>query len=551
MADESELSAFRRQWQAEVSARKSGTSTKTSGDSKHARPGTSQRRPSATAAPTSPTARRASVTAARRPSVTAPVVAGPSSVSSAAASAAAPGSGFAGPSASNIPMPAPVTTGFPSPTPLKTGSKKTPQSALEHYEAAVEREASGDLGESLKLYRQAFKLDDRVDKAYKEKYFPAVKKTVDSAIAAVKSGEKEKGAGTRKEKEEGMPSMSEMVKSFASLGIEVERKPVVGGRKTEATEEEEQEEEEGEKKFCLLAEVPGELLLQILRHLALMDVAAYVRLGQVCKHLCYVVSSEESIWAEVTRRTFKKQVWDWKVEVDGTELPEPEPFPEKLSEDLEEGEEFDGELTEGESARIIPVDNEELEKYNGSWKEMFHLRPRLRFNGVYISTCNYHRAGGHMGSALTWGTPVHTVTYYRYLRFYPDGTLLSLLTTHGPAEVVYLFSKPSLLPAALKGHPTTSAIAQWAPYVCRGRWRLDHEGRVDIETEVRNLKRYLFRMQFRVRNVKGRGAVKLNWEGFWSWNKLTDDLAAFEGRNDKPFFFSRVVAAEKEMGVEL
>jgi F-box protein 9 len=440
-----------------------------------------------------------------------------------------------------------VPTGFPSPTPLKAGSKKTPQSALEHYEAAVEHEASGDLGESLKLYRQAFRLDDRVDKVYKEKYFPAVKKTVDSAIAAVKAGDKEKGAA-KKEKEEGMPSMSELVKSFASLGIEAERKPVVGGQKeTETTEE-----EEGEKKFCLLAEVPGELLLQILRHLALTDVAAYVRLGQVCKHLCYVVSSEESIWAEVTRRTFKKQVWDWKVEVDGTELPEPEPFPEELAEVFEEeAEESDGELAEGEPERIIPVDNEELERYNGSWKEMFHLRPRLRFNGVYISTCNYHRAGGHMGSALTWGTPVHTVTYYRYLRFYPDGTLLSLLTTHGPAEVVYLFSKPSLLPAALKGHPTTSAIAQWAPYVSRGRWRLDHEGRVDIETEVRNLKRYLFRMQFRVRNVKGRGAVKLNWEGFWSWNKLTDDLAAFEGRNDKPFFFSRVVAAEKEMGVEL
>lgn len=415
----------------------------------------------------------------------------------------------------------------------------------------MEHEASGDLGESLKLYRQAFRLDDRVDKVYKEKYFPAVKKTVDSAIAAAggKTVVEKKDGVTEGKKDEGMPSMSELVKSFASLGIEAERKPVVGGKKeTETTEE----EEEGEKKFCLLAEVPGELLLQILRHLALADVAAYVRLGQVCKHLCYVVSSEESIWAEVTRRTFKKQVWEWKVEVDGTELPEPEPFPEELAEvSEEEAEGSDGELAEGEPKRIIPVDNEELERYNGSWKEMFHLRPRLRFNGVYISTCNYHRAGGHMGSALTWGTPVHTVTYYRYLRFYPDGTLLSLLTTHGPAEVVYLFSKPSLLPAALKGHPTTSAIAQWAPYVSRGRWRLDHEGRVDIETEVRNLKRYLFRMQFRVRNVKGRGAVKLNWEGFWSWNKLTDDLAAFEGRNDKPFFFSRVVAAEKEMGVEL
>lgn len=35
---------------------------------------------------------------------------------------------------------------------------KEPETALEHYERAVEREAQGQLGESLKHYRQAFKV---------------------------------------------------------------------------------------------------------------------------------------------------------------------------------------------------------------------------------------------------------------------------------------------------------------------------------------------------------------------------------------------------------
>ena len=36
--------------------------------------------------------------------------------------------------------------------------QKEPVSALEHYEAAVEREKEGKLGESLRLYRRAFKV---------------------------------------------------------------------------------------------------------------------------------------------------------------------------------------------------------------------------------------------------------------------------------------------------------------------------------------------------------------------------------------------------------
>lgn len=37
-------------------------------------------------------------------------------------------------------------------------SRREPRSALEHYEKAVEREAEGSLGESLILYRKAFKV---------------------------------------------------------------------------------------------------------------------------------------------------------------------------------------------------------------------------------------------------------------------------------------------------------------------------------------------------------------------------------------------------------
>ncbi|KAF8535329.1 hypothetical protein BDD12DRAFT_855896 [Trichophaea hybrida] len=449
MADESELSRFREQWKEEVTARTKATSSFSSSSSSRPQP--------------------------HKPKV-------PSF-----------SRGVRAPDDNN------TNDEYEPPTPSSPPQRRPsisiattsgiPRSALEHYEKAVEKESEGNLGESLKLYRKAFRMDDGVDKSYKEKYFPRPaggdkgKRVTDTLGAVVNNTAQHTPPVT---------DTSDLVASFSGLAIEAITKPTL-------STSEEGEEGEGEKKFSLLASVPSELLLQILRFLALTDVAAFVRLSQVCKHLCYLVASEERIWAELCRRTFARQIWDWKVSVSGQEL-----FLDSPAIIEEEGEAWEAGLDgeeEVEEKRIVPVDDDELARYNGSWREMFHLRPR-----------------------------------YRYLRFYPDGTLLSLLTTHGPSEVVHAFSKS--LPSA--------TLNPWAQHVSRGRWRIDKDGRVDVETEASNLPRYLFRMQLRVRNVKGRGGVKLAWEGFWSWNKLTDDLAVFEGRNDKPFFFSRVLSVERE-----
>lgn len=41
---------------------------------------------------------------------------------------------------------------------IRGASSQEPKSALEHYEQAVEKETQGSLGESLKLYRKAFRV---------------------------------------------------------------------------------------------------------------------------------------------------------------------------------------------------------------------------------------------------------------------------------------------------------------------------------------------------------------------------------------------------------
>uniref|UniRef100_A0A8C7JQY5 F-box only protein n=1 Tax=Oncorhynchus kisutch TaxID=8019 RepID=A0A8C7JQY5_ONCKI len=71
-----------------------------------------------------------------------------------------------------------------------------------------------------------------------------------------------------------------------------------------------------------------------------------------------------------------------------------------------------------------------------SWREMFLERPRVRFDGVYISKTAYIRQGEESldGFYRAW----HQVEYYRlvYLRFFPDGQVMMLTTPEDPLVTV-------------------------------------------------------------------------------------------------------------------
>ncbi|XP_015229959.1 PREDICTED: F-box only protein 9 [Cyprinodon variegatus] len=86
-----------------------------------------------------------------------------------------------------------------------------------------------------------------------------------------------------------------------------------------------------------------------------------------------------------------------------------------------------------------------------SWREMFLQRPRVRFDGVYISKTSYIRQGEESldGFYRAW----HHVEYYRYLRFFPDGFVLMLTTPEDPLAVVpRLRTKNTRMDSVLLGH---------------------------------------------------------------------------------------------------
>ncbi|OBT69898.1 hypothetical protein VE03_00660 [Pseudogymnoascus sp. 23342-1-I1] len=487
-----ELESFRQQWRAEVSAK--------------SKPGDSSASKKSAQAPSKPTARRPSLVpkAPPRPSADAESDNEPSDEDGDVVPPAPlhPASFEASSAKSAVEKDAEKFSGT---------APKEPESALEHYEKAAEREAQGNLGDSLTLYRKAFRIDDRVDLKYKNKHFPPSAAPKPTTITKPSAAP---GAAPAQPTPAAL-STHDLLASFSSLRITPAPPPIEGAPPPP----------------CPIATLPQEILTHILTYLALLDPATFLRSAQTCKRFAYLIAREDQIYKRIC---FGHEVgyggmhYNWQLEVSGAPLP------------VALGTLDDLPSVEPAVASHPPL---LLNQIYPSYATMFRHRPRLRFDGLYISTVNYMRAGAAAATQSTWDSPVHIVTYYRYLRFFRSGAVLSLLATHEPSEVVH-----ALLPGLLEGKraPKGSAVAD----ARRGRWRLGGEGGVEggengvdegaltIETEGID-ERYIYRMALRVKGQE-RGRARLAWEGFWNWNRLTDDWGEFGLRNDKPFVFSKV-----------
>ncbi|KAH6656954.1 hypothetical protein BKA67DRAFT_553823 [Truncatella angustata] len=410
---------------------------------------------------------------------------------------------------------------------------KEPETALEYYEKAVDNETSGKLGDSLSLYRKAYRMDSRVDQDYRDKHFPGVwkKKTADAQPAQPNpSNAAVTVPNTAHHSQESAPVLSipDLIASFAGLGVQA-APPVIEGMPQPP---------------CPISELPEEILVHILRDVAVIDVGDFMRLSRVCKRFAYLIATQSQIWRRICLGAefgFGGMVYHWQR---GHSWEELDPNHELDDDTVTMGELFQRRAEESEATT-----NALYGSVYPSWQRMFQQRPRIRFNGCYISTVNYIRTGHASGNHITWNSPVHIVTYYRYLRFFRDGTVISLLTTTEPTDVVHHLTKPLLQQHAKGGAPhLPSAIVSRA---LKGRWRLsssihnpdvapnEAEGELVVETDGVDPK-YMYRMEFSMKSAGKARNNKLNWKSFWSYNKLTDDWGEFGLKNDKAFYFSRV-----------
>lgn len=384
------------------------------------------------------------------------------------------------------------------------------------------------------------KLDNRVDRRYREKHFPQshAKPHTDSSSSKPPTTD----ATTAQDQDTPVTlPIKDLIASFATLQIEA-APPEIEGTPPPP---------------CPISHLPSELLIHIMQDVAVLDVGDFSRLSLVCKPFAYIVATEQRIWRHVSLGTkfgFTGMHYHWNKTVEWEALKD---------EEEEQEEQEDGtlvsmrELAERRLAENVAITKSLIPDPYPTWKAVFRSRPRIRFNGCYISTVNYIRTGQASTNQATWGgAPIHIVTYYRYLRFFRDGTAISLLTTFEPTQVVHHLTKDLLHLHRDNAHAYLPSAPMQKAY--KGRWRLSlgqedsvhagpggedeqlQEGDLTVETEGVDSK-YMFRMELSLRTAgKAARNNKIVWRGFWSYDKLTDDWGEFTLKHDKAFFFSRV-----------
>ncbi|KNG47600.1 t-complex protein 1 subunit eta [Stemphylium lycopersici] len=448
-------------------------------------------------------------------------------------------------------------------------ASQEPRSALEHYEKAVEKESQGSLGDSVDLYRKAFKLDSGVQETYKAKHYPPsyfkklkAQQAAAAASAAVAPKPQDPNpsnasatvSNTAHNSLQSLsPSLATLLSDYAQTTINGEPPPT----------------DLSPAPPCPISLIPEEIIVEILEQLAVQDVSSFVRLSQVCKRLAYLVTTEERVWKRLALGNeygFGAMHYTWTCGIDGKPL-------EEDDDDDDEG------IILGTADLNLSDDSEGVDQLASpaepppspaaltqllvptpypTFRILFRQRPRIRFNGCYISTVNYTRPGQAQPTTSTWNSPIHIVTYFRYLRFLRDGTCISLLTVSEPADVVpYLY-----IEHLHKNHHNLPTAAMKDAVL--GRWRMsgpdlptppadtdgnakveephetEKEGTLHIETPGATPK-YLYKMALTFGNA-GRSTKnnKLVWQGYWSYNRLTDDWGEFGLKNDRAFYFSRV-----------
>ncbi|KAF9466103.1 hypothetical protein BDZ94DRAFT_1158574 [Collybia nuda] len=387
-----------------------------------------------------------------------------------------------------------ITLPYVSSAAVRGGSAPLPPAlgtALNIYRRAVNHEQRSELDDALLLYRQAFRMDPHVDRAYHRGEMLA------SVIAAQKHGEDLEVTRTLEEKLEyglilrptdtsttvGVVTgiLANLVKNFfgtLSFEPEIEGEPVYLGK------------------------LPDELLVVVLRNLDPTSVERFATINRKAR----VLALDSAIWRHMVATTYK-----------------PPQVPDVES--------------------MVSV----VKKYFADYRRIFIEQPRVRMDGVYIAICHYIRPGL---SENSWVNISHLITYHRYLRFFPNGQVLSLLTNeeYPPQQIIPLL-KPSLrMKGLLVGTWLLSGTTLHLSNL------LDASGRFPLSitdipsapleapsiTDYSERTRYAFMMTLDLRSRPLGRWNKMNLQSYNSMNLETGDISPVALKHERPFWFSKV-----------
>ncbi|WRT66627.1 uncharacterized protein IL334_003586 [Kwoniella shivajii] len=447
------------------------------------------------------------------------------------------------------------------------GDKNDKERAVQLYTKAVESEQSGKLNDALLLYRKAFKLDDDVDRSYarslkisstsqsqaqsKQTQFgrsdiqndlpptPSSSDIISPTPPSVEpysfarhiqmAPDYEKASSSTTLTSEQSPTTSTMTKPITPIDSPpISLSPLTAMFQSLIIPPNEIQFVAAEEDLpCPISNLPNELFEPILNRL---DVTSIERFGSTCWRARYL-TQYSNVWKRIAERIY----------IPPSILPLPEIFSEEDEQD--QGGHVLNPTKEETMPYTVPVEviqaKDLAKRHRNEWRTTFVEEERVRMDGCYIAVCHYIRPG----AGEEWVTITHMITYHRFLRFYPDGNVISFLTTDHPSEIV-----PNLKPS-IRGKGLHF-----------GRWKLIRSDSIptspnDISSRGKRIARilvtdltepgienpkYEFEMELALKST-GRGRWnKLEIIEYRSINLLTGEVLALALKHQKPFYFSKV-----------
>lgn len=383
---------------------------------------------------------------------------------------------------------------------IPLGLSESDHEAIGYFEQAMEKETHGLMSDAVAFYRKAFKINDQVDLLYRHEKVP-------HNINKLKQEAGKNTAVRVDEKAVKSINVDELLQSFehveASAPDPNNPEHVDLTIKFSNLGTDNHEEVADIKPVSPLIHLPNDIWSQILEILLITSGESWFNFSITCKKNAYLGLAQSNVWRKLCYLIYPNQnYYENKVYIDSNQTP-------------------------GNPTIDLPVPLDQLQilpQYNNLWKYMLHNRPFIKFHGCYISVVNYYSEGGKAENSLSWSNPVRTITYYRYIRFYPDGTCVKVLSSLEPDKVVpklLKYNSQKSVGTILQEHPL---VPKEGHRIYHGRWTLSLSDEVHVVIENGSVPYYTFHYHFEIKPLAGiYKHNKLKWIKYYAIRKKIND----------------------------
>lgn len=374
-------------------------------------------------------------------------------------------------------------------------TKSREEIAFELFVLASEKEQVGQLNDAADYYWKAFKLDDKVDLKYREKYFEEAK-TEESRQIMTRTKDQLKIAG-RSNRSNAKPlelnrgRLIELLDSYSTCDFVAD----------------------DEEKPVYLQKLPYEVIENIMELLLIQDTPTWVDFSLCCKKLAFIGFRDKNIWSKLSQLVYEKQVYR----------------------DNDE-----------EKFKYLIKSQWGIKHY-----QMLNMRPFIKYRGVYISKVSYMKEGARSENSNSWNLPYRIITYYRYYRFFPDGTCLKIITVLEPKRVIpklhkgYKVSEDvELMKEDVREEDVQSPVDNFSNRswlrIFAGTFTMTLQGEVETNCDG-PVEKYRFIDKFTIGSTgKYHRHNKLQWVDLGFYDTINRTHSSLNRDNEKDFVFSRV-----------